>query len=139
MSLYYEIIQIPLYIRVIKNGISSEFFIWTSDQMVARARVSNHLFIDGTFHHHKNFEQLLIILFKDIINSNYLPCFYVLMSNKTEILYDLVFKSIKRILTQYNQYKLNIITITIDTEIPLINALAYNFDNYTRIGSWFHL
>ena len=61
------------------------------------------------------------------------------MSNKTEILYDLVFKQIKRILTQDNQYKLNIITITTDTEIPLINALAYNFDNYTRIGCWFQL
>ena len=107
--------------------------------MVARARVSNHLFIDGTFHHPKIFGQLLIVLFKDIINSNYLPCFYILMSNKTEILYDLVFKSIKKIFTKYNQYKLNIITIINDTEIPLINALTYNFDNFTRIGCCLHL
>ena len=61
------------------------------------------------------------------------------MFNKIENLYDLVFKSIKRILTQYNQYKINIITITTDIEIPIINALDYNSDNYTRIGCWFHL
>ena len=43
------------------------------------------------------------------------------------------------ILTQFNQYKLNIITITNDTEIELINALNNDFENLTRIGFWFHL
>ena len=68
--------------------------------MIARARFTKHLFIDGTFHHPVGFAQLLIIIFKDIITSNYLPCFYIFMSNKTEILYDLVFKALNRILTQ---------------------------------------
>ena len=39
------------------------------------------------------------------------------MPNKTEILYDLIFKSIKRILTQFNLYKLEIESITTDSEI----------------------
>ena len=43
------------------------------------------------------------------------------------------------ILTQFNQYKLNIITITTDTEIALINALNNNFENFYRIGCWFYL
>ena len=43
------------------------------------------------------------------------------------------------ILTQFNQYKLNIITITTDIEIALINALNNSFENLTRIGLWFHL
>ena len=72
--------------------------------MIARCRKSKHLFIDGTFHHPKEFSQLLIIIFKDIITSNYYPSFFCLMSNKTEEMYDLVFKSIKRILTQQNKY-----------------------------------
>ena len=107
--------------------------------MVARSRISKHLFIDGTFHHPVNYAQLLIILFKDTIISQYIPCFYVLISNKTEIMYDLIFKSIIRILTQNNLYQLNYETITTDTEIALINAININFPNSTRIGCWFHL
>ena len=61
------------------------------------------------------------------------------MTNKTEILYDLIFKSVKRIITQQNIYSLNILTITTDTEIALINAVNNNFPNVTRIGCWFHL
>ena len=122
-----------------KNEIPSEYFIWSSNQMISRARISNHLFIDGTFHHPINFAQLLIILFKDAIISQYIPCFYILMSNKSEILYELVFKSILRILTQNNLYKINYQTITTDTEIALISAINRNFTNTKRIGCWFHL
>ena len=62
------------------------------------------------------------------------------MSNKTEILYDLIFKSIKRIMPQNNIYKLvNLETITTDTELALINAIKNNFPNCQRIGCWFHL
>ena len=107
--------------------------------MISRARISNHLFIDGTFHHPINFAQLLIILFKDVLLSQYIPCFYILMSNKSEILYDLIFKSIIRILTQNNLYHVTFQTITTDTEIALINAVKSNFENTTRIGCWFHL
>ena len=107
--------------------------------MIARTRISNHLFIDGTFHHPINYSELLIILFKDRIISQYIPCFYILMSNKTEILYDLVFKSVLRIMTQNKLYHIDFKTITTDTEIPLINAINHNFDNSKRIGCWFHL
>ena len=107
--------------------------------MISRARIANHLFIDGTFHHPINFAQLLIILFKDSIISQYIPCFYILMSNKTEILYDLIFKSIIRILTQNNLYHIKFETITTDTEIALINAIKINFENSTRLACWFHL
>ena len=107
--------------------------------MIARCRKSNHLFIDGTFHHPKDFIQLLLLIFKDIITANYYPGFYCLMSNKTEELYDLIFKGIKRILTQQNIIQLNYSTITTDSEIALINSVKKNFENTHRIGCWFHL
>ena len=81
-----------------KYPISSEYFIWSSSQIIARARSTKHLFIDATFHHPIGYGQLLIIIFKDIITSDYLPCFFILMSNKTEILYNMVFISIKKII-----------------------------------------
>ena len=49
------------------------------------------------------------------------------------------FKSVKNLLTQNNIYKLQIITITIDTEPALINAINNNFGMINRIGCWFHL
>ena len=60
--------------------------------------------IDTTFHHPDKYTQLLIILFKDIIISQMVPCFYILMRHKNEILYDIIFKTIIRILTQQNIY-----------------------------------
>ena len=107
--------------------------------MIARCRIANHLFIDATFHHPKGYHQLLIIIFKDIVIAQYLPAFYVLMSNKTENLYDLIFKSIIRILTQNNLYDLDIQSIMTDTETALINAINNNFKKVKRIGFWFHL
>ena len=107
--------------------------------MIARERLSKHLFIDATYHHPIGYAQLLIIIFKDVVSSEYMPGFFILMSNKTEILYDMVFKSVIRILTQNYIYKLNINTITTDTELALINAIQMNFPNTQRIACWFHL
>ena len=129
----------PIYTSNKKNPIPSEYFIWSTSQIISRTRLTSHLFIDGTFHHPSGFSQLLIIIFKDIVTSDYLPGFYILMSNKTEILYDLIFKSIIRILTQNNIYQLQIKTITTDTELALINSVKNNFAKSQRIGCWFHL
>ena len=93
----------------------------------------------GTFHHPINFSQIVIILIKDVLLSQYIPCFYILISNKSEISYDLIFKSIIRILTQNNLNNERYQTITIDKEIALNNAVKINFENTTKIGCWFHL
>ena len=129
----------PIFTSNKKNPYPSEYFIWSTNQIIARERLSKHIFIDATFHHPIEYQQLLIIIFKDIITSEYYPGFFILMSNKTEILYDMVFKSIKNILTQNNIYELKIETITTDTEIALINAIHTNFPKSQRIGCWLHL
>ena len=122
-----------------KNPIQSEYFIWTINQIISRLRISNHWFVDATFHHPIGYAQLLIIIFKDIITSEFYPGFYILMSNKIEIIYDMIFKSIKNILSQNNIYNLTIETITTDTELALINSIHTNFPETQRIGCWFHL
>ena len=81
----------------------------------------------------------MIIIFKDFITAEYYPGFYILMSNRTELLYDLIFKSISRIITQQEIYKLDFISITTDTELALINAINNNFPETKRLGCWFHL
>ena len=95
--------------------------------------------INANFHHPKDFNQLLIIIFKDIITSEYYPGFYILMLNKTEILYDLVFKAVIRLIMYQNIFKLEFQTITTDTENALINAVTNNFSEVHHLGCWFHL
>ena len=50
--------------------------------MISQARASNHYFVDATFHHPKDFSELMIIFFKDIIINEYLPGFHILLSLK---------------------------------------------------------
>ena len=38
-----------IYIGSKKNPINREYFIWTTDMIIARARISNHLFVDENF------------------------------------------------------------------------------------------
>ena len=135
----YDYLNTIIYTSSKKKPISAEYFIWSSDPIISRIRKSQHLFIDATFHHPEYYSQLLIIIFKDLISSEYYPGFFILMSNKSEILYDLIFKSVKRLISQQNIYDLSFKTITTDTEIALINAVKNNFDKATRIGCWFHL
>ena len=44
-----------IYLNKIKNPLPSEYYIWSSNSMILRARVSNHYFVDATFHHPKDF------------------------------------------------------------------------------------
>ena len=131
--------NIVIYLQNKKKELTSEYFIWSHDQIISRARISNNFFIDGTFHTVPGFSQLLIILFKDLIINEYIPCFYILMSNRYEELYNIVLQSIKTILTQYDIINLNIETITSDSEKALVNSLNNNFDDFQRVSCWFHM
>ena len=62
-----------------------------------------------------------------------------MISNKTENLYDLVFKSIIQIFTQNNLYDLDIQSFITDTKIALINDVKNNLKKAKRICFWFHL
>jgi hypothetical protein len=53
----WDYVNTVIYSSSKKIEILSEYFIWSSNQMITRARISNHLFIDGVFHHTINFSQ----------------------------------------------------------------------------------
>ena len=85
-------------------------------------RKSNHYYIDGTFHHPKEFKQLLIIMYKDIITELKIPGIFILLNDKSQILYDYVFNSVINIITNNREYDLNILSIVTDSEKALINS-----------------
>ena len=79
-----------------------------------RIKVSKNIFIDATFHHPPDFYQLLIIMYKDIITGLKIPGIYVLMNSKKEILYNYIFESVIKLLTDDKNKEIQFETIVTD-------------------------
>ena len=115
-----------------------EYAIWASDYMIGHMRQSNYYFIDGTWYKPGGIEQILIIMFKDIITGDKIPGIYTVTNNKTEYLYTRMLYSIKNILTQNDEYELKLNCVITDTEDALINSINTVFNNIQRIGCYYH-
>ena len=63
-------------------------------------RQSNYFFIDGTWYKQGVIEQIIIIMFKDIITGDKIQSIYSITNNKTEALYTGMLYSIKNILNK---------------------------------------
>ena len=121
-----------------KERILIENIIWGDDVSISRLRESKNWMIDATYHHPKEFSQLLIIYYKDIISKEKLPSIYVLMNNKKYENYVSVLESIKILITQNNAISYNVETITTDSEEALILAISECFPEIQRIGCFYH-
>ena len=97
-------------------------------------RISHHYYIDTTFHIPKDFSQLLIFMYKDLLTELKIPRLFILMNGKFKIYYDIIFSSIISILTLENKYVSNIETIVADEERELINEKYFP---YSRVISYF--
>ena len=100
-----------------------KYIIWGYEENLKRIRKSKQLYMYGTFHHPKNFKQLLIIMSKDIITNLKIPGFYVLIDGKSQELYDTLFNSLINLLTNDRKIELEVQSIITDTEKALINAI----------------
>ena len=70
------------------------------------------------------FTQLLIIMFKYIITDLKIAYIYILLNSKNEVLYNMVFEDIIKLITWQGLKKINIIT---DSEKALINSVKKIF------------
>ena len=77
-------------------------------------------------------------MYKDIITNLKIPAFYVLMNNKTEILYNYIFESLLRIIWSDKIEDINVQTIVTDQEIALVNNVKKYFPKSLRISCLFH-
>ena len=127
---------------IIKDGKNKpsllEYIIWSNEENIKRIRKEKQYFIDSTFHHLPEIKQLLIIMYKDIITDLKIPGIYILMNEKSENLYDIVFNSIFNLITNNGKIDINVISIVTDTEIALINSIRKYFPNTQRIACFFH-
>ena len=60
------------------------------------------------------------------------------MNNKTKSLYDIIFKSIIRFITQNDNLEIKLKSITSDSELGLLNAINNNFHGINRINCFYH-
>ena len=121
-----------------EKQLSHEYIIWGNAENIMRIKVSKHIFIDSTFHHPPDFYQLMIIMYKDIITGLKIPGLYILMNSKKEILYQYVFESIVRLLSDGKNNHISFDTIVTDQETGLINVITKLFPNSQRISCLFH-
>ena len=96
------------------------------------------MFIDGTWYKQNGFEQILIVLYKDIITKEKIPGCYIIMNNKKFEIYKEIMFSLKNILTQNGIYELEIETITTDAELALIKAINHIFPKIKHFNCYFH-
>ena len=121
-----------------KEFITIEFIIWANNENIARLRESKHWLIDCTYHYPKEFKELLVIEYKDILTKEKIPGMFILLNKKNEYIYNISLESAHNIITQYGIYDLQLISICTDTELALMNACTKNFPNALRIGCFFH-
>ena len=118
--------------------IFKKFALWGDDKMILRAKKSQHFFIDSTFKKPKDYNQLFIVTFLDVLTEKSYPVFYAILSDKSEYLYTEVLRKIAILLDYDINEKKNDIAKTVDFEIALINAVKNIFDNIRLIGCLFH-
>ena len=99
---------------------------------------SSHYYIDGTFITTKDYYQLIVVMYYDIISLKKIPGAYILINNKYQSGYTKTLLEFKRILTIENTYKIDLKSITIDFEISLWNSLNIVFPTIKLIGCYFH-
>ena len=118
--------------------ILNKYAIWIDDLNISHLRASKHIFIDGTWYRPNGFEQILIILYKDIITKEKIPGCYIIMNNKKYEIYKEIFLSLKNIITQNQLYTFEIETISTYQELALIKAIKNIFPKTKHFNCYFH-
>ena len=67
-----------------KNATLLEYIIWGNNENISRMRISENIFIDGTFHQPPKYKQLIIIIFKDLLTTLKIPGLFILINGKHE-------------------------------------------------------
>ena len=73
------------------RSILNKYAIWIDDLNISHLRVAKYIFIDGTWYKPNGYEQILIILYKDIITKEKIPGCYIIMNNKRYDIYKDIF------------------------------------------------
>ena len=105
--------------------------------LLKKIRTRSHFFFDGTFKVVPNmFDQLLNGMIWDEEEQTYIPLLWILMTGRTEFLYNY---ALNLIASAAGQARLSPLSITCDFELPLMNAFSKQFSLVNVNGCLFHL
>ena len=121
-----------------KKQFNHEHFIFCSDFFINELNKSEHWYIDATFIYPPGFKELIVILYIDKDTNKRFPGMFILTNNKHFEGYNLIFGSVKRILTIENSKKLNLKTYCTDYKKSLIKAFSLNFKEARGVGCYYH-
>ena len=127
-----------LYNKDGKKQFVHEQMIFISNYYIKKLINASHWYIDCTFVYPNDFNQLIVILYRDDILGKRFPGLYALINNKKEPGYLYLFKKIKNIISVEKSRTLNLMSYTVDYENALINALKKVFPESRTIGCYFH-
>ena len=94
--------------------------------------------VDGTYHHPEGYEQLLIIMYQDIITNEKIAGLYILMNKKNYIIYNKIFESLYNIISDNNQLNIHVKYIITDNESALIKGIKTIFPKIKNILCFYH-
>ena len=129
---------ITVYNKSGKSQFIHEHMIFISNYFIKKLRNAVHLYIDGTFVYPDEFDQLIIILYRDEESGVRYPGLYALINNKKEEGYKILFEKINYILTIENTENWDFRSYTIDFEKAIINATSSIFKDKRQIGCFYH-
>ena len=121
-----------------KKQFNHEHFIFCPDFFINELNKSEHWYINATFIYPFGFKELIVILYIDKDTNKRFPGMFILTNNKHFEGYNLIFGSVKRILTIENSKKLNLKTYCTDYEKSLIKACSLNFKEARGVGCYYH-
>jgi len=78
-----------------------------NDINIERIRLSENWFIDATLYKHKEFNQLLILNYINLLTKEKIPGIYALTNSKIQEIYESILKSIYNIISQNDSLDVN--------------------------------
>ena len=113
--------------------------IWGSDFQVNRLRLTNHLFIDGTFTVVPcGYLQLVTFAIRDPNTGYVKPGLWALLNSKDEESYHHLFQIVKYIASSSGTNTWRLESATLDFEVAAMNAFRNQFPNARIVGCLFH-
>ena len=112
--------------------------IWIAPIFIKYLQQSDFLYIDATYISTKEYYQLLIVMAYNVIIDKKIPCAYILMNNKLQNSYEIIFNCLLEYITTNYTIELKCKSICTDFEDALYNAIKKIFKNVRHVGCLFH-
>ena len=112
--------------------------IFVSNYFIKKLKQAIHFYVDDTFLYPNGFSQLLVILYRDVLNGKRFSGLFALINSKKEEGYTFLFRKILFLPTIENTSNIKLESYTIYFEKALINNIHEVFKNIRQVGCYYH-